>query len=344
MRTRWLFAASGALLVLSSGLTVAASPITDAQERFVEGNRLMKAGDYDGARVAYEQSLALVPHGSTYRNLALAEFKLGDPVKALKHLRSALKSPDLQPDRRSVTKHDLDEAYAATGHVEVSTSPGASIRVDGMDVDGTAPLPDPVDVTAGHHTIEAHVGGRSAKADVDAKAGIIVKVDISLAEPVPTPATTPPPATTEVPASPAPTSTNAALPDLPSSAESRPYWIPRREIGLVAAGAGVVAIGIGVYFFSQAASEQNRAGTLVTGVQPGACTSAAPPSGCSAQQQARSSQQSDATASRVLIGVGSAVIVAAAAIVLWPDSSSSRTALQPLVSPYGGGLQLQGEF
>src|SRR5579863_6625529 len=100
MTKRWASAVlCSADLLATAGRATAADPdpkaVKEAQERLREGNRLFDAGNYEGARVAYQQSIVLVPRGSTYRNLGTTEMKLGDPISALKHLRMAIKAPDL---------------------------------------------------------------------------------------------------------------------------------------------------------------------------------------------------------------------------------------------------------
>jgi hypothetical protein len=346
MRAPWHPASAfGALLFLTAARPAAATPLQDARERFLEGNRLFAAGEYDAARLAYEQSLVLVPHGATFLNLGLVEMKLGDPVRALAALRRARSAPDLQPERRAATEHELDDAYAATGHILVRTSPGASISLDGHDLEGPGLPTDPIDLAVGPHTLEARIGERSAKADVEAKAGLLLTIDLPLIDP-PAPAMLPvTESAVDGPADLVSESPGAPTePDLPRSIDPSSYWTLRREVGLGVGGAGLVAFAVGAYFASQASSEQDRAATLAVGVSPGACTGAAAPGACGPQKDAWSAQHSDATASRVLFAVGGATVVGGAAVILWPDPSRSRHALQPFVSPYGGGVQLLGEF
>lgn len=343
MTRRWLSAAMCAALLLSALRASAAAPdpktLKEAQERLEEGNRLYHEGNYDGARVAFEQSIALIPHGATYRNLARAEMKLGDPLAALRHFRLAVADPELDAKRRTITKHELDEAYSATGHVAVVTSPGASVMVDGDAVAGTAPFADAIDVKVGKHTLEARLGAQSATADVDAKAGQVSSIELSI-PPAGPPSPTPPVASEAAP-SPPPT---RPMPELPPQEGSPSFWNTRREIGVGVAAAGVVALGVSVYFIADGNSQGDRANSLTASLPTGACVSSSPPSGCGAAKDARDAQSSDATLRNVFLGAGAAAVLVGAGLFFWPTSNHSQTAIVPFITPGIGGLQLRGEF
>ena len=348
MTNRWASAAlCSAVLLATAGKATAADPdpktIREAQERLREGNRLFDAGNYDGARVAYEQSLVLVPRGSTYRNLGTTEMKLGDPVSGLRHLRLAIKAPDLAADRKAVTKKEFDDAYAATGHVAVSTAPGATVTVDGNAVAGTAPFAEEIDVTIGRHTLEARLGAQSARLQVDAKGGQVSSIELAIAPPPP-PAPTP--AVTNVTPAPSSAPGPGSIPDRPAQEETPAFWNARREVGLVVGAAGAVGLGAAAIFFSAAQSQGSKASSLASQLSPGACGGAAPAAACGDLQNAHNTQKTDGTLSGVFLGVGATAFVAGAVMLFWPASSrSTQTAIAPFLSPgTGGGLQLRQEF
>ena len=348
MTKRWAPAAlCCAVLLCAAGRATAADPdpnsIKQAQERLREGNRLFDAGNYEGARVAYEQSLILVPRGSTYRNLGTTEIKLGDPVLGLKHLRLAMKAPDLAADRKAITRKDLDDAFAATGHIAVSTAAGATVTVDGNAVAGTAPFADQIDVTVGKHTLEARLGAQSARFEVDMKGGQVSSIELAIAPPPP-PAPTPALTNASRPPSSAPGP--GSMPEAPLQEGTPAFWNTRRDVGIGVGAAGLVGLGVSAYFYAQTGSQGNRATSLMAGLpSSGACASSAPPAGCGALQNAHDSQKTDSTLSAVFLGVGAAAFVAGAAMFFWPaSSSSSQTAITPFFSPQGGGLQVRREF
>jgi tetratricopeptide (TPR) repeat protein len=324
-----------------SALAGDADPKTlrEAQERVREGNRLYDKGDYEGARVAYEQSLSLVVHGATYRNLGNAEMKLGDTLAALKHLRLALSAADLRAEQRALTQQDFSAAYAATGHVAVTTSRGASVTVDGKAVDGTAPFADPIDVAVGKHTVEARLGSASAKADVNAVGGTVVSLEVDIVRPAPPPV---PSAASSATPSPVPPATG--LPEVPQQEAPPSFWNARREIGLVVAGAGVVALAASAYFYADGLHQEDRESSLAAGLPAGACGSTTPPAACSSLQSARDTQNADETWRVVSLGVGAAAVVVGAGLFFWPSPKHSQALIVPLLSAHGGGLQLQGEL
>lgn len=346
MTKRWASAVlCSAVLLSAGGRATAADPdpaaVKDAQERLREGNRLFDAGDYEGARVAYQQSLVLVPRGSTYRNLGTTELKLGQAVAALKHLRLAVEAPDLAADRRAITKRELDEAYASTGHLAVSTAPGATLTVDGNAVEGAAPFADPIDVTVGRHALEARFGGQSARSEVDAKGGQVSTIELAIAPPPPAPA-----AVTSVPPPPSSSPPPGSMPDVPLQEGTPGFWNARREVGLVVGVAGALGLGASGIFFGAAKSQGNTANSLASQLPPGACAGSAPTTTCSELQSAHNSQKTDATWSGVFLGVGATALVAGAVMFFWPASSGSpQTAILPFFSPQtGGGLLLRQEF
>ncbi len=265
--------------------------------------------------------------------------KLSEPLAALKHLRLALNDPELDAKRKVITKQDFDAAYAATGHVALTTSPGASVTVDGNAVEGTAPFADAIDVTAGKHTLEARLGGQSAKMEVDAKAGQVSSIEIAIAPAPPSP----PLATSAAAPSLAPPSTTS-LPETPSPEGAPTFWNGRRKVGIVVAGAGIVALGLSAYFFADGNSQRDHATSLAAGLPSGACGGSSPASGCSAFQDAQNTQNTDRMLSGVLVGVGGAAVAVGAAMFFWPSKSTSQTAIVPYVSPHGGGLQLRQEL
>jgi hypothetical protein len=326
----------------ASALAADADPrtIREAQERVIEGNRLYDKGDYEGARVAYEQSLSLVPHGATYRNLATAEMKLGDPLAALKHLRLALSSSDLRADQKAKTEHDFSAAYAATGHIAVTTSRGASVTVDGKTIDGTAPFADPIDVPIGKHTVEAHLGGASARADVNALGGSVVSLEVPILPPAPPPAEW----ATATDTAPSPRPPASGLPEVPRQETPPSFWNVRREIGVGVAAAGVLALGASAFFYADGLHQRDQGNSLAAGLPTGACGGSSPAAGCADVQSARNTQNTDGSLSIVFLGVGAAAIVVGAGLFFWPTSSHSQTAIVPFFTPGSSGLQLRGEF
>jgi hypothetical protein len=333
MRSRWLSIAIFACSpLLFAGAPPRAADQQEAIRQFEVGNKWFEAADYEAARVAYQKSVDLVPRGSVFRNLGLAELELGRSLDALKHLRAALAAPDLNDAGRRKAEHDLERAYSETGHLSITTSAGASVSIDGQDV-GTAPLAQPLDVTAQAHDLEAHLGAQSARLRVDAKAGATQTVDLTVAVAPPAPPVVPPPQPAVVPPAPAPAEPDHAAP------EPAAFWTTRREVGLIVDGASLVAIGVGLYFNSAALKDASS----TAGLSSTSCIGPSQPAACSTAGDEHSAQRTDATLNRVFLGVGIAGAAIGTTMFFWP-SSRSRMALVPFASPYAAGLQLHGEL
>jgi hypothetical protein len=270
-----------ARLCIAACVLVWTSPATadeaDARESsvalFKEGVVAGKAGDYARAEAAFRSSYALRPSGSTLRNWALTEMHLGKMVEALGHLKVALTAPGWTVEQWSIVQQNFDDAYSATGHLAVATTDGARVAVDGVAVEGAAPLGGPLDVLPGSRRVEARLGTAVANVEVDALAGQVVHVDLPVAparpdRPEPSSALRPSTAQEEA---------GAQAAGEPSRATT--WWTAPHvgAVGLTAAGA--VGLGLGLYFDVRsrgAASDASRLRSALVGQ----CTGAGVAPGC----------------------------------------------------------------
>jgi hypothetical protein len=324
-------------MVFHAAVSRAQDLTAEAQARFHEGVKAYEHHEFEHARLAFLQSLALVERGSVLRNLGLAEIELHRPIEALHHLRAALKLPDLDAARRAVTDRDIRDAYAATGHIGVQTADGATVTVDGEAVDGKAPFQDPIDVMPGRHVLRASLADRAAHTDVEARAGILVVASLPIEPAVTAPGSSPPAVAVVEPV------VTTARAGEGSAFERYPFWNVRREIGAAAMVAGVASAVVGVYFYTQAIDAQNRANAAHAGLGPSSCVGSTQPQACAAANDAWSTQSTDAALNYVFLGVGAASLVTGIAMIAWPESRSSL-AIAPVFTPVGGGLHLRGEF
>jgi hypothetical protein len=314
---------------------------------FDRGSQLYKQHDYDGARVLFQQAQMLAPRWTTLRNIASCELELGQPLDALRHLQAAMLDP--RSSRSTNIKQDFDKAYAATGHLAVTANDGASISVDGTAASDTAPLKQPIDVVAGPHTLVAHLGERTQRAEVDAKPGVLVSVDLHFPA-----AVAPPPllvgapgefASTTAPPPPAPTPPSE--PERPS-ASSRSWWADGRNVaGIAVAGAAVATLATGVAFDLDGKSKGSTADSSLS-ADPNLCANRSS-SACTSYGSLLDAEHRDFVASRTLYAVGGVLAAAAAVVLLWPhqnaDAKAATTAwVAPSVGKRFAGLELGASF
>jgi tetratricopeptide (TPR) repeat protein len=110
-------------ITVPAGATESAARET-ARELFREGATLVRGGDFDGAVAAFEQSLALYPHASTFYNLGLAEQQRGRLDAAASYLRRALERvvanpSELTPESRRSAEERLASIERELGPARV---------------------------------------------------------------------------------------------------------------------------------------------------------------------------------------------------------------------------------
>jgi tetratricopeptide (TPR) repeat protein len=327
---------TGVAILTAAARTQAAdaTSASPAERLFYQGLEELGRHAYERAREDFEASVALAPRGSALRNLATVDWALGLHVEALKQLRAALRSDDLSSEVRESARKDLDAAYAATGHIALHTDPDATVRIDGVVLDGPV-LNDPIDVEAGHRVIETRLGDRTGRVEVEAKPGVVVAADVFVAAAASTPATIP-----------------VGVPD-PASGDSRssrgllrPFWTARRAGGTVVAAAGAVSFGLAMVFLEVALQDQGRARAAASGLGPSSCIGDAQPAACAALSNATSAQWQDAHVSQALVGTSAVAVALGAALFFWPEKAPAHGSaiFQPTVGPSFAGAALAGTF
>jgi hypothetical protein len=143
-----------------------------ARERFKEGVRYYDQKKYEDARAAFLQAYALKKHPAVLLNLAQSELHSGHVADAANHFAQFLReNSETTPAERSDAEKGLRAAKTKVEEVNVSASQGgAEIFVDGQSV-GLSPLPGPIYLAPGTHTIQAKKGSESASTSVAAMAG-----------------------------------------------------------------------------------------------------------------------------------------------------------------------------
>jgi hypothetical protein len=225
-----------------------------ARERFKEGVSYFDQKQYEKARAAFLQAYALKKHPAVLLNLAHSELRSGHERDAAKHFAIYLREPNEgSPSEREAAQAGLAAAKAVLAEINVSTSPDAEILVNGQS-EGTSPLPGPVYVDPGTHTIEAKKGNRIAKLTLTAKAGetkdarVLFDVEAAKVKPVAKPPAVPSdqPSTDEA---------GTAEATSASAGAREPFfrWLLTSPAGVISGGATVL-LGLGSGGFAVAAT------------------------------------------------------------------------------------------
>ncbi len=167
-----LAAAAAALLATAVARAEPAPPASDdeARARFVQATEAADRGDLETARALYASVWLVRQTYDVAMNLAEIEAHLGRDADAATHAACALAlfPPSEDPDTRRHLAALLERSRADLAEVTVTAPAGARVSVDGVFV-GTAPLAAPVFVRPGRRALEAASGGRTTRADVEAR-------------------------------------------------------------------------------------------------------------------------------------------------------------------------------
>jgi len=249
LRLRTLLCLSLACTALRPARASAAPAADDAsvamaRERFKEGVAFFDKKDFEKARLAFLQAYALKKHPAVLLNLAQSELRSGHEADAAKHFAAYLRdATDASPAETQAAQAGLNASKLAVAEVEVTVDEsGAEVYVDGT-LSGVSPLPGPLYMAVGSHSVEARKNGQSTATQVSAGAGRQLKASLTLTPKV-APAAAPPSA----PAPEAGTSAEAGPPA--ESGGRKPFfkWLVGSPVGLVGLGLTGVGVGGGIGF------------------------------------------------------------------------------------------------
>lgn len=326
--------------------------VAQAEKRLNEGADLFLQGKFEEARLRYVQACAVLRTYNCLRALAIAELRAGKPADAYRHFKELFDDPKATAKLDSKSLRTLqalmNEAYGKSGHIAVDAPNGLTIVLDDVDA-GVTPLGGTLDVMPGTHRIAVH-GDATRAVVVNAIAGQIVKATLpeqASAPPTSAPAPAVAPAPAPVAAASAPSPPSAGVPkDSPTAATAEPFWNTRRVVGASVAGLGLVALGTGVFFASQAQSDKDQASSLAAANGSGGCAAGSTSSSCAALRDALDAQSRDHSLNVAFVVTGAAAIAVGGALFFWPTSSprTTSTFVAPVVAPGFAGIRLRGEL
>ncbi len=278
-----------------------------AEAAFAEARTLMGQGKYAEACPKLETSFTLDPALGTLMNLSDCFERTGRTASAWVRYREAAAMAVQQGHRQreQIARQRVAALEPALCRLVIRTEhgPGLSVLRDGKIVDRAA-LGLPVPVDPGSHSVVAKAGGAEVTTVIDVRAPDAGAPCALTAIEIPTLLEGERAAAVVVP----PPAPGADVGPPPPSA-----WRTSHTLAVVAASAGVVALGIGTVFTVKAAGQKSDGNAL--------CTSA----GCQPEGQTLlhdAGTSADAATVSVIIG---AALLATGAVV-WFTSPSLRSA------------------
>lgn len=222
-----------------------------ARERFNEGVTYFDQKQYEKARAAFLQAYALKKHPAVLLNLAHSELRSGHERDAAQHFAEYLReATDASNEQREAARAGLTSAKAAVSEITVTTDADADVSVDGT-LQGLAPLPGPLYLEPGSHTLQVKKGERVVTQNVTAKAGESREIKLKLAgEPAPAAAIKAAPAANAQPETPAnePVAAESPAPHAAQSREPFFHWLLTKPAGVVSGSATILLTGGAIGF------------------------------------------------------------------------------------------------
>ncbi|HET9960173.1 MAG TPA: hypothetical protein VFQ61_37035 [Polyangiaceae bacterium] len=240
-----------------------------AREAFRQGVTYFDQKQYDKARASFAQAYLLKRHPAVLLNLAQSELRSGKEADAAEHFAQFLReNKEAAEGERQSAEAGLSAAKAAALELTVSVDEdGATVLVDGSPK-GTSPLPGPLYLSPGAHTVSAKLEEREASSQLNATAGQTGNLSLRVSKPAPAPK---PIAPAPVPSQPAQAEARAEAPaPLAEESVGRPpffRWVTSSPVGLVGAGLTVLGVGGGIGFAVGSRWAYNRADSDATQIR-----------------------------------------------------------------------------
>jgi serine/threonine-protein kinase len=318
-----LIASSAALCSVVSRRAHAAPPPSEsdqrAEELFQDAKKLMAAGNYAEACPKLVEARHLAPGGGTLLALALCREGEGRGATALGLFREALAAATQanRIDRIDIASEHIRTLEEHVSRVIVTAAQpdraGLVVTLDGAPLE-RARFGEGVAVDAGAHVIVAHAeGARAWSTTVSVAAtGDVRRVEVPVLQVEALPAA-------------------VVAPRDPGRTDGR----FQRSTGLVVAGVGLVAIGVGSFYGLRALSRAHDYQAQCPGNE---CVELA---SLALHDEAKRA----ATTSTIFFAVGTAL--AAGGVVLWltaPRGEGVRAQIAPVITASGFGATLSARF
>jgi len=377
--------AAGLLIVLvCSGRVARADDDTTttaaARERFKEGVSYFDQKQYEKARAAFLQAYALKKHPAVLLNLAQSELRSSHERDAAQHFAEYLReATEASGAERDAAQSGLASAKASIAEITVPTDADADVSVDGT-LQGLAPLPGPLYLEPGMHTLQAKKGERVGTQSLSAKAGESREIRLKLAGEGAAVAAAKP-ATSPASAAENQNATEPASNETPSAhaehgRESFFHWLFTKPAGVISGSATLLLTGGAVGFAIASSASYSNADDIAQKINTRAQQDGVPTRGicvdpntvlgpgydaeaarfmdaCQARQDAVNKGDSFKTVATVA-GVGAGVMLVTTGVLYFvtadreSETGSARArpgiAVLPWFGSHGGGVSVSGRF
>ncbi len=169
---------------LATGVSLAKGELNaEAKKRFDKGVDLYKKDNFVGALVEFKAAYEAEPNWKVHYNVGMTLYKLNRYVEAEVVLKEYLAEggDDVPEAKGNEIKAILYEMLDYIGQIAITCEvTGAAVMVDGKPA-GTTPLPSPVRVDVGEHTVKLVAEGfEPFEVDVGVPGGKEIEVKVSL--------------------------------------------------------------------------------------------------------------------------------------------------------------------
>ncbi len=183
LANRIFWVAAFALSSWTAGASLAFAQADTPAVHFERGINLFNEGRYDAALAEFNRAYELEPAFQVLYNLGRVHAALGHAVEATHAYQRYLDEGgrNVPAARQREVREALATQRSRIGRIQVVTDVrGAVVNVDGNDV-ATTPLSEPIEVTAGSHTVEVRGPGyEPVRRAVQIAGGVLERVEVAL--------------------------------------------------------------------------------------------------------------------------------------------------------------------
>ena len=304
-----------------------------AESLFAEGLKLHDSNRDADALAKYRQAYGLFPTANILFAIARVEQVLGQSLAAITHFREALKSPIVHPRNQELGKTYVAELEKKLARVTVIGPAGLKVILAGRE--HRLPIDGVVDVEPGAVDARGDLDGKPYAGKVETLAGTQAILEM---KPVQAASSG---GGAAVVAGPGPREGDIVTPPPPTAPTKR--WGTGQYVGAGVAGAGLVALGVGVGFIIAKGNDTDVISELEQRTGGSGCGAGTSSRACQDLEAKRDERDRNGDfAVAFFVGGGVAVIAGVVAFLVSPKASTSaETVTGRTLAPRAGGFELR---